>query len=64
MGDIPIAALDIIAIPNEIKHVPIISDVILFAIVVLFLFLYIYCHTPLAQRRSPWLAPVAVSAAD
>jgi hypothetical protein len=35
MGDIPIAALDIIAIPNEMKQVPVSNAKILFIIIIL-----------------------------
>jgi hypothetical protein len=35
MGDIPMAAFDIIAIPHEIKQVPTSRDIILFIMIVL-----------------------------
>jgi hypothetical protein len=35
MGDIPIEAFDMIAIPNEMKHVPTSNAVILFAMIII-----------------------------
>jgi hypothetical protein len=35
MGDIPIEALDMIAIPNEMKHVPTSNAVILFVMIII-----------------------------